>query len=775
MIIGSKILLGGGRLNPCGILKTANFSLGEITETSWKDISGNENHFDLKGSWAFDFKLENTIDLGQIGLTITDYVAEIGTTPQITGQLLTVDVAGWVAYVEFSNGDYLKIQRGEGNIAWNSYDEPFEIEGDVQWVTQNDIAINLKDGFSKNIIFQDVFNSLPVMIGKSWYYKNNSELHPNNINIVCDGDSITEGTSCGGTAYPELLKNDLSSKYQQLIIYNRALGGTTTQQMIDRYPEYVSDIYDNEKDNYYILMSGTNDIWTLTAQEIYDKQVVLFGIAKAQGYTTIQLTPTVNKLELAESILSELTSLILANPIADVTIDTRNFLTDPNDLTYFCDGVHPTEVGRQLIVDNLINNYFNNELIDDYSTTSLKVSNNKYITLNSRNVYRVPIADIGTQDFEIEISVFGDKTYTSVPYLLYSGTGTGTEGFLTIVKDANNKVVLTIKDLNGNTIVSDAKTTMYENQYNDFLLKKEGNYLYYIAESSFLKVYIPDFPDYYINSDDFRIFYGEFNPVRFKLNFGADTFDYDFRINEGNVISDLTGNKADITLSNYEYLFNDSVKPYFQDVDGFKDVGNVLLQPVGNKFLFVESARYNLNWYFDESTPLPIAYNDILNYVTNPQVIIDNNLIKQMAFVAKGYIPASKLNLGYDVLGNPLTNPSIKNGHNNAETTVTPPDDEVLKNNDDGLLFTAGVPNDLTFGQIVNSGKAYVNVVDSEKDKRQFTQYDRVLTDKEQSKQDKCFLKSNSLPIGMTWVINEETGMYVINEITGEYIYNDKI
>ncbi|WBC28464.1 InlB-like internatlization protein [Rhodobacteraceae phage LS06-2018-MD05] len=212
---------------------------------------------------------------------------------------------------------------------------------------------------------QDFFTTIPQQIGKNWYYKNAIDTQEvKNINILCVVDSLTVGTVGGGTPYPELLYQDLFFKFQDIQVYNRGVGGRSTQEAIDAfYSEYLQ-IYDVDKDNYIIILSGTND--AIEPQESYDKIEELVNMSIVVGFKPIIIAPTGSTVTVDNTRLLALAALLVDNPITGVlyTLDTRTIpeATDPSNLTYFADGLHWTQALRQLIVDNLISGYFDSEI-----------------------------------------------------------------------------------------------------------------------------------------------------------------------------------------------------------------------------------------------------------------------------------------------------------------------------------------------------------------------------------------------------------------------------
>ncbi len=91
-------------------------------------------------AWACNFNItDNQISLGSTGITVIDYISEAGTTPIIDGQYLKVDVAGWLGFVELSNGVRFEFVQGGGNtVADVNSDTSYLIAGATPtWIRQS--------------------------------------------------------------------------------------------------------------------------------------------------------------------------------------------------------------------------------------------------------------------------------------------------------------------------------------------------------------------------------------------------------------------------------------------------------------------------------------------------------------------------------------------------------------------------------------------------------------------------------------------------------------
>jgi len=108
------------------------------------------NKYIESGVWK-DFDLTTSVDLGSTGLTIVNYVAESGTTPIISTQYLKVDIAGWVANVELSNGEFIVFQKSGANTVYSvTTNTGYLITGLISWTTQDIYHYNLLNGFTIN-------------------------------------------------------------------------------------------------------------------------------------------------------------------------------------------------------------------------------------------------------------------------------------------------------------------------------------------------------------------------------------------------------------------------------------------------------------------------------------------------------------------------------------------------------------------------------------------------------------------------------------------------
>ena len=154
------------------------------------------------------------------------------------------------------------------------------------------------------------------------------------------------------------------------------------------------------------------------------------------------------------------------------------------------------------------------------------------------------------------------------------------------------------------------------------------------------------------------------------------------------------------------------------------------------------------------------------------QDIYHYNINNGFTLSGSTFLPASQTNIGYDVLGNTLTNPAIPNGYNGAETLYIQNADNVYNNylalaDTGNLMFDAsGNPKNYDIkdinGNYNESNNLFTVVVEAGKNIIRQQLFATPLTTKQHLIYDKCAVKSMTLQDGYEWV-KAENGIIQLN------------
>ncbi len=184
--------------------------------------------------------------------------------------------------------------------------------------------------------------------GDSWFGQLNCDSGTSNgtTGVYCMGDSQTSAD------YPPLLATSLGSGYS---VADTGVGGENTAQMLARF---IPDVTSQTKDNYVIIMGGTNDIFQgVSTETIKANLQAIYNAAKAEGSIVIALTITPAGFRGAKKTTqTEINSWIMAKPAnVDFVVDTYAALdnpANPNNLitAYSLDGTHYTSAGNSKVL-----------------------------------------------------------------------------------------------------------------------------------------------------------------------------------------------------------------------------------------------------------------------------------------------------------------------------------------------------------------------------------------------------------------------------------------
>ncbi len=210
-------------------------------------------------------------------------------------------------------------------------------------------------------------------------------LSSTDLNIIFDGDSLTEGINNSGVDqyYPKQVEAYLTPLCQSLTFNSFGVSGQTTQNMLSDLSTQITPLYDPNKVNVIIAWEDVNAILNglrTSAQNISDFETY-FSICKSAGFEhTVLITgyyprrringtynqsgwdqgnpsPLDNQHEYFETVKN--------NGISDcdVIVDLRDESTIGGareqtlvNQTYFEDSVHLQDLGYDLVADFVIQN-----------------------------------------------------------------------------------------------------------------------------------------------------------------------------------------------------------------------------------------------------------------------------------------------------------------------------------------------------------------------------------------------------------------------------------
>jgi hypothetical protein len=191
-------------------------------------------------------------------------------------------------------------------------------------------------------------------------------------NIVCDGNSLTLGT--GGTAYPVRLAAFYPTVINDTTINNVAIGGQTTQEMIDNASDVDALLDGGATNNILIAWEITNhlllNITTTTAQNAFqeycedrtaagwNKIIVITNTPRNLSNGTWTMTQVNDRLDTTNTWLRA-NYTDFANALVDIQAAPEMVRSDstegnPPNATYYSDTTHYTSSGY-LVLARLIN------------------------------------------------------------------------------------------------------------------------------------------------------------------------------------------------------------------------------------------------------------------------------------------------------------------------------------------------------------------------------------------------------------------------------------
>lgn len=222
--------------------------------------------------------------------------------------------------------------------------------------------------------------AVPIII-HNLDYPNPPSVVENKTHIACIGDSITYGLGVwhdrDNKSYPAVLNNLLGDSYQTL---NYGLSGRTLLSEGDR-PYDKETFYPISHDvnaDIYIIMLGTNDSkehnWSKAglSGSIYKEELKDFILSyeSLDSHPTLYLMkpPKAFPVESTNKSAYDIDDTVIANYICPIiseigeeldinVLDLYSLTKDHSD--YFMDGVHPNELGNQIIANYIYQNINN--------------------------------------------------------------------------------------------------------------------------------------------------------------------------------------------------------------------------------------------------------------------------------------------------------------------------------------------------------------------------------------------------------------------------------
>jgi lysophospholipase L1-like esterase len=226
-----------------------------------------------------------------------------------------------------------------------------------------------------------------------------SAITTNDVVMVFDGDSLTEGTNNAGISqyYPKEVEKHFNPFFDSLNFYSYGVSGQTTRQMLSDASSQIYSKVDSNKDNVLIAWEEANAILQLdngydnsnkvTAQENFDDMVTYFQGAKDAGYNHLIIITgylprksTNGNYEISSytiypssvdemEVYCDLVANADINTVPwDYHIDLRNTANiggakgQTKDVSFFNDYIHLQKLGYDEIVNEVIpviSNIFN--------------------------------------------------------------------------------------------------------------------------------------------------------------------------------------------------------------------------------------------------------------------------------------------------------------------------------------------------------------------------------------------------------------------------------
>lgn len=199
------------------------------------------------------------------------------------------------------------------------------------------------------------------------FYSDSGGIVPNSVNLIAEGDSITNGF--GLTGHPSVAVPSAVDPAYTYTLTNIATSGVTTTTMLADYATRAGNKVSGTKEfNALTIMAGTNDGAVSNRITIYKNLRSYIRAARASGYTNIGIGTLISKsitpadapegngyfsagtLPLNENIRDLYNSDLDADGLIDFGNDPLfNDGIDADNVTYYGDTVHPTQAGQNVM------------------------------------------------------------------------------------------------------------------------------------------------------------------------------------------------------------------------------------------------------------------------------------------------------------------------------------------------------------------------------------------------------------------------------------------
>jgi lysophospholipase L1-like esterase len=194
---------------------------------------------------------------------------------------------------------------------------------------------------------------------------NLSQLHQ--AQIICDGNSITQGMDRPETDYPRQLEKYLNDRGYGVQVVNLGVSGQTTAHMLNDAVPQVNWLYDPTRLNVLIAMEGGNHIYFgATPQVAYATFAKYCRARRDAGYQVIVIDtfprangypPGYDRVDIYAADLLAYNRLIRGNwrDFADYHFDARLALPefDLGSTYYLPDRIHPNAQGNARLAEKL--------------------------------------------------------------------------------------------------------------------------------------------------------------------------------------------------------------------------------------------------------------------------------------------------------------------------------------------------------------------------------------------------------------------------------------